>query len=142
MLLATRTSRLSLQSHFPSFSQQHFSGLCLLTTALFSAPCKLFGVFDSVFVGAILCFQRLTKTLCKIPGGWGIREGRNGPLMCNQRSPKTPRSCERLQSLCLGYLRYLLSHHQYVTLCQRKRSGTRREDSCCRQSFSPAPVPD
>ncbi len=81
MLLATRTSRLSLQSHFPSFSQQHFSGLCLLTTYLFSAPCKLLGVSGSVFLGAILCSQRLTNPLCKIPGGWGMREGRNGPLV-------------------------------------------------------------
>jgi len=43
--------------------------LCLLPTALFSASCRLFGVFSPLFARAILCFQHLTNSFAEIPGG-------------------------------------------------------------------------
>jgi hypothetical protein len=43
--------------------------LCLLATALFSVPCRLFALFDTVFATLIPYFQYLTDSFAEI-GGW------------------------------------------------------------------------
>jgi hypothetical protein len=78
-------------------------------------------------------FSSSYRLFCKNTGGWGI------PFAASVSFPRGLVNVER--ALCLGYSRYLLSHHQYVTLCQRIRSGTRCVSSCCRQRVCPRTGP-
>jgi hypothetical protein len=95
--------------------------LCLLATALFSVPCSLFAILDTLFAPLIPYFQHLTDSFAEIGGG------------ISQADPAVSLPTERLVAnipfrpwrvpLCLGYLRYLLSYHRCVTLFQRNASA-------------------
>ena len=91
--------------------------LCLLATALFSVPCRLFALFDTVFATLIPYFQYLTDSFAEI-GGW------HPPRLPGRSFAKRKRAGDHSlppgrRPLCLGYLRYLSSYHRCVRLFQR-----------------------
>jgi hypothetical protein len=111
--------------------------LCLLVTALFSVPCKLFAFFAHFLSVPMLCFQHFTDFLAQNSGGWGY------PFLgCAALGAcifATPFRQAPSKPLCIGYSRYLLSHHQYVRLCQRNAPAP---GVSANARLSPAPVPD